>query len=1173
MLEIITGRAGSGKTHYCLNQICNEIMERPLGPSIILLLPEHMTYKVERQLANRMAQQGRGYMRCQIYGFKRFAYQILQETGGGLEQGITDMGRQLLLKHILDQRGQELKVFGRAARQRGFTAILGNIIDEFKGYGITPAQLQDTSDSMEDIRLTNKLADLALLYGDYTAAMEGRYNDSKDIMSILAERLSMSRTVAGADIWLDGFLYFNPLERQVLAELFQYAANIHVTFNMDDMTTAQGQWANQEAAGLFNQAYITRNRLLNLAEQYHCPVEYRHFTDTKRFANPVLKALENGFDKRKLQPVADVRDISLVEAATCRLEVEAAAADIIRLVKEKGYKWRDIGVLIRDEAAYGDLLSFVFKDYEIPFFSDQKRQCTNHPVAELIRSALAVTRGWRYEDVFACIKTGFFPLTFQQIDLLENYCLEFVLKGRKVWCQTEPWAYYARYSIDDEQEEISEEKQLRAGTADQLRRLVAAPLAKLQDALTNSSTTRGKIGAIYQFLVDIDVPKTLQDWADQAEQTGALDVAREHQQVWNDIMEMLDQLVEVSGDTQMGIQELQVLLEEGLTGLQMSLIPPGLDYVNIASFDKNALDNIKAIYILGANAGVMPGHTVESLVLSDADRLHINQTNIIELAIMGEEASFSENYLIYKAFTQAQEYLWVSYTLASAAGEAMTGAEIVSKIKALLPTSTLRTIPLDWMKSFEEAEQLTMLANKRQSVSALAIALRELRDEGDLPQLWQRVYNYLLQNESTRSYMKLICQGLFMDPRLDRLPRDLARALYARKGVLRGSVTRFERYNNCPFRFFVQDGLKLKERKINRFSNPELGTLMHALLKDFGEQMKQAGKKWGELDQAERDQLCHDILHKLAPRVNNGMLYSSKQLEVQLKRLEKTAQFALKRLCEFDQVSKFHPEMFERSFGEYHGDGEPLNLIFPLAENNRLELVGQIDRIDLNEDKNRFMIMDYKTGSAGIKLTEVYYGLKLQLLTYLLVANQLLNKGKDTPVLPAAILYFRLQRPVVTPEKQSHNAEKIQAAIDSKLKMPGWVVDDMAVAKELDYTLAPKTASRFIQMKLDKDGNFDKNTMKIMRSQAEFDLIMEHIEHILTATGEKILDGAIDIAPCQYNDRSACDYCKFKPLCGFDPKQDGYRYRKLDNLKDDAVISTIEEQIKEEATTGSKEAQ
>ena len=420
MLEIITGRAGSGKTAYVLEQIHKELVTRPLGKAIILILPEHMTYKVERQLAIMLDGQGKGYMRCQVYGFKRFAYQVLQETGGGLEQGITDMGRQLLLKRILDKRYDELKVFGRAARQRGFANILSGIINEFKGYVISPELLEETSDSVEDARLTNKLQDLALLYGDYNEAMNGRYNDGKDIMSILVERLPMSKNVAGADIWLDGFLFFNPLELQVLDGLFKCGANIHVTFNMDDMNTAFGQWANQEVSGLFNRAYISRNRLLSLAHKHNAPVAYRHFSETKRFMNPVLKALEDGFDKRMVSTVERAEDISLVEAATCRLGVEAAAADIISLIRNKGYKWRDIGVLIRDAETYGDLIGFVFKDYEIPFFSDRKRQCANHPVAELIRSVLAIIEGWSYDDIFCSIKTGFFQLTVQQIDLLDH---------------------------------------------------------------------------------------------------------------------------------------------------------------------------------------------------------------------------------------------------------------------------------------------------------------------------------------------------------------------------------------------------------------------------------------------------------------------------------------------------------------------------------------------------------------------------------------------------------------------------------------------------------------------------------------------------------------------------------------------------------------------------------
>ncbi|ORT99579.1 ATP-dependent nuclease, subunit B [Anaerovibrio sp. JC8] len=1163
MLEIITGRAGSGKTAYVLGQIYKELMARPLGPAIILLLPEHMTYKVERQLAAMMEKQGRGYMRCQIYGFKRFAYHVLQETGGALEQGITDMGRQLLLKSILDKRYSQLKVFGRASRQRGFANVLSSIINELKGYGISPELLQEAGDSIDDSRLANKLSDLAMLYGDYNDAMAGRYNDGKDIMSILAERLPMSKMVAGAEIWLDGFLFFNPLELKVLEGLFTYGANVHVTFNMDDMASPQGQWANQEASGLFNRAYISRNRLLQLAQRLNISVEYRHFAETKRFANPVLKALEAGFDKRRMEPVAGAADISLVEAATCRLEVEAAAADIIRLVKEKGYKWRDIGILIRDEDSYGDILNFVFKDYEIPFFSDKKRQCANHPVAELIRSAIAITEGWSYDDMFCCIKTGFFRLTAQQTDLLENYCLEFNLKGKKVWRRQEPWEYFSRYSIDEENEQADSKQMLRAATADQLRRQVAEPLGRLQDALKAAADTRAMIQAIYQFMTDIEVPKILQEWSDQAEQSGALDVAREHQQVWNDIMEMLDQLVEVSGDTKMSIKELRQLLEEGLSSLEMALVPPGLDYVNIASFDQNALDNIKAVYILGANVGIMPGKSVENTVLSDADRMHINRNNVIELSVSGEEASFNENYLIYKAFTQAREYMWVSYSLSSPAGDAMTGSEIVTKIKSLLPENSIKTIPLDWISKFSEDDQLKMLANKRQTLSSLAIALRELRDAGELSELWQRVYNYLLEDEDVKGMVGLIRRGLFMNPRLDKLPRDIAKELYAARGVLRGSVTKFERYNNCPFQFFAQYGLNLKERKISRFSSPELGTLLHAVLKEYGERLNKEGRRWGDIAPAERDALCHEILHRLAPRLNNGVLYNSKQMEAQLRRLESTAKFALKRLAEFDHVSKFHPQLFERSFGGNHGPEDTLELVYKLHENNRLELVGQIDRIDVNEQGSHFMIMDYKTGYAAINLVDVYYGLKLQLLTYLLVANELMKRGQDTPMMPAGMLYFFLKRPVLTMKNHSHDPEFIRAALDEELKMPGWVLLDKDIAEQIDNTLYTDNKSRFLKISYKKDLSFSLPSLKMLKSQEDFAVLMGYIELILQETGEQIMDGRIDIQPVRKDSQTPCKYCKYHPLCGFDARLEGYDYRRISG-SDGEIMEAITNKVKGE---------
>ena len=1166
MLEIITGRAGSGKTTYCLNEICKELKKRPLGPAIILLLPEHMTYKVERELVSMLPEQGNGYMRCRVYGFKRFAYQILQETGGGLKKGISDLGRQLLLKRILDSRRKELTVFGRAAGQRGFSSVLSGIIDEFKSYDISPELLAKTSEHIEDKRLNQKLTDLSLLYADFNAAMAESYTDGKDIMNILVDKIPASATVAGAEVWLDGFLFFNPLEMQVLEGLFRYARDIHVTFNMDDMNTAHGQWTNVEAAGLFNRAYTARNRLVKLAQRLDISVEYRHFTGGARFVNPVLKEIEASFDQRRVGRLDKAEDISVVEAATSRLEVEAAAADIIHLVKDRKYKWRDIGVLIRDWDSYGDLVKFVFKDYDIPYFSDKKRQCANHPVAELIRSAISVvgggryTAGWQYEDIFCCIKTGFFHLTYQQIDLLENYCLEFVLKGARVWQQEAPWEYFSRYSIDNETEQISEAQQLRSGTADQLRRLVAEPLTKLQNGLGQGRTARTKIMALYEFLMELEVPQTLQEWADKAVHDGDLDFAREHQQVWNDIMEMLDQLVEVSGETVISNKELLLLLEEGLSALEMALIPPGLDYVNIASFDQNSLDNIRAVYILGANAGIMPRRPMENIVLSDVDRLHINQKNIIELSLLGEEASFNEGYLIYKAFTQAREYMWVSYALSTAAGEAVSGAEIVGKIRELLPRNSLKTISLDWMETFSENDQLFMLVRPRQSLSALAAALRKLRDTGELPPLWQQVYNGLRENTKVRSQLDLVREGLFFNSRLERLPQNIAKALYAKNGWLTGSVTSFEGYNKCPFQYFAQHGLKLRERKINRFTSPELGTLLHGVFREFGEKLKAANRHWSDLTAAERDSLCHDILHKLAPRLNNGMLYSSRQLEIQLKRLEKTAKFALERLCEFDRVSKFSPQLFERSFGRSFAADDTLQVVYQLHGGTRLELVGQIDRIDLSEDGQYFMVMDYKTGYAAINMVEVYYGLRLQLLTYLLVAAQLLAKGNSGKALPAGMLYFFLKKPMVKMERHCQDAEKIRAGIDKELRMPGWILMDKAVVQQIDSMLGAGESSRFIKVGLKKDGDFDRKSLKILKSQEEFQLLMEYVELIFQDTGHRIMDGHIEIEPYRLQKMTPCRYCKYHPLCGFEPQLPGYDYKRL-TIDEAGAIEAVQERI------------
>ena len=172
--------------------------------------------------------------------------------------------------------------------------------------------------------------------------------------------------------------------------------------------------------------------------------------------------------------------MQLVEAANRRLEVESAAADILRLVRDEGWHYRELGILVRDSEAYGDLVRLVFEDYGIPFFEDSKRPSIHHPLAELMRSAIeVVSRDWRYETVFRCLRTGFFPPVREDIDRLENYVLEFGIRGRKRWQQEKPWDWHRRYSLEDG-EQVDEDTASTLALIDSLRRQSVEALTELE---------------------------------------------------------------------------------------------------------------------------------------------------------------------------------------------------------------------------------------------------------------------------------------------------------------------------------------------------------------------------------------------------------------------------------------------------------------------------------------------------------------------------------------------------------------------------------------------------------------------------------------------------------------------------------------------------------------------
>ncbi len=1142
MLEFIVGRAGTGKTAACLADIRAKLEKEPLGPALVLLLPEHMTYKAERELAASV-HGGKGFLRAYVFGFRRFTRQVLLETGGMAHPCINEVGRNMLLKGILEKRKGELSAFHKAAGQRGFSRSLSEAIQEMKSYGLSPGKLSEAAEKTEHPELKGKLADMALLVSDFQEAMKGRYNDNEDRMGLLAERLPKAKFLQGAEIWVDGFIFFNPQERRVLEELMKLASQVHVSLAMDANIHA-GE--NLRQTGIFHRSWETMETLRKMAERLGIPCRLRPLQTFFRGQGAAIRRIEEQLFAFPPRPSAAGEGVVIVEAAARRLEVEAAASDILRLCREKGLRYRDIGVLIRQES-YEKLLDFVLEEHGIPFFRDGKRSAAHHPLAELVRSSFEALRGWRYEPLFRCLRTGFFPVTWEQLDRLENYVLEFGIRGSRRWLMEEDWNWQRRFGGGGTEQAEEREAQIRM-EVNFARRQVTKPLQNFRESAGKAGTVRQLTEALYEFLMELQVPVRLEEWAKKAEGEGRLAAAKEHRQIWADMMALMDQMVELRGSEEMELREYERILSEGLDTLMISLIPPGLDYVSVSPFDQNSLGNSKAIYILGANEGIMPRRSREKGLFTDAERLHLLEAGV-EISSGGMEGSLAEKYLLYRGFTEAREYLWISYALADASGEGLLPSTLVERIRAMLPKASFLSLPMESIdlpdkEGSLEGSSLWKLADGRQALSGLTAALRGRREQRAFAEWWRDVYNWLLEQEKLRIPREAALSGIFAGAGEGFLPKALAKKLFTRRNRLRGSVTRFEQYHSCPFQHFARYGLGLKERQEYRFQALDLGTLLHDALREFGERLKSEGRRWREVGEEEGRAMCGEILAKLMPRVRNELLMSTAQYRHQQERILSVAERSIRRLVALDAVSRFHPQVYERSFGTGAGSMAPLT--YALQDGARLEIMGQIDRMDFSEDGRYFLIIDYKTGKNAINLLEVYYGLRMQLLTYLLVARNLLSKEER---LPAGMLYFFLKYPMHTATMKI-GQEEARREIEKKLKMPGWVLADPEVIQAID------SSQEFIKVRLSKTGINGSDASKVKTAE-EFSLLLDYIDYLLAATGEQILSGDIRPFPYRLREQVPCSFCPYRAVCGFDLQLEGFGYRNLKAREDEEWMETM----------------
>ena len=642
MLKLVLGRAGSGKTAYVLAR-ARETAER--GGRAVLVVPEQATYETERALLRCLGPQG--CLSTEVLSFSRMAHRVFSEYGGAAVRYIDDCGRTILMHRALRQIGDMLTVYRRQAKNPVFAGTMVQTVAEYKQCGVDAQQLSDAAGRVDDPMLARKLRDISLIFQTYDAILTSGFSDSMDDLTRLAQKLEESPFFRGKTVLVDSFKGFTPQERLVLSAIFRQAAEVTVTLCCDRYAEEEG------GIGLFSPVRKTARQLTELARRCDVPEgQPETLPEPVRFRSRSLQALERGiFRPRAARYEAPAPEIHLVSAANIYDEARFAAQEIVRLSREEGFRFRDIVVISRGIELYRGILDPVFAQYGVPLFFDTRRDVETHPLMALTLAALETAAGdFRVDPILRYLKTGLAGFDILETSQVENYLLTWDIKGADAW--REPW----RQNPAGFSGGFAPEEETRLRGLNALRERIAGPLLEFSERLSAAEGARAMAEEVYRFLIAVGADRAVGRASSRLEEQGEVELADEYRQIWDKLMNVLDQTARTLGDERMPVREFTDLLRLCIAGTQLGHIPPALDQVTAGDAEHIRAGAARAVFVIGLAEGVFPRTYTVGGIITDAEREKLIRLGL-ELAPPAHEQAVEERLLAYLALTCASERL------------------------------------------------------------------------------------------------------------------------------------------------------------------------------------------------------------------------------------------------------------------------------------------------------------------------------------------------------------------------------------------------------------------------------------------------------------------------------------------------------------------------------------
>lgn len=907
-LQLIYGRAGTGKSTVILEQVKNNLHSEVKQ---YIIIPEQFSYSEEKKLMAEL--QENSIINAEVITFKRMAERVQTEVAGRTKSLLSKSGKAMIMYSILDKQKDKLQYIKNSSNN----IDLGiQTIKDFKKNVIKYQDIEGLIESVDKPLLKAKLQDVNIIYSEYEKCIQEKFLDEEDKISKLATSLESSTMFDNSDIYIDEFSGFTKQEYQVIAKLLKKARKVRLAICLDELNEK-----NKTDIFYFNKSAV--EELIDIATECGVEVEKPIYLNKQyKLKNPEIKHLEqNLYAPTYAKYAGEVKNIKTILTLNPYEEIEYVAKNIIKLVRDEGYKYSDIAIIARNIDEVQSKVKAILGNNGIPVFIDNKEDLARSQFIKYILALLEIlAKNWSQEAVISYIKSGFLKIDEDDIYKLENYVIKWGIQGRK-WYK-EDWEY--------EEENFNE-----------LREKIVLPILDLKAKLEGQKTATNISKAIYSFLDKNDIYTQIEEKIKKYEESGNILLSKNCKASLENLIEVLDEIIYIFEDQKMSFEKYREILKIGLSYKELGNIPEVIDQVILGDIERSRSHEIKIAFILGVNDGNFPSINKIEGFLNDDDRETLKSLGK-EIAKGSLELTYEDQFNIYKALTTAKEKLYLMYTSTDKDGATLRQSILITKIKRIFPNLKEESTILN-----SEPE----ITSKQATFQELLFELQKLKNGEQIDDIWYEVYNWYKTDPKWSNILEKAMIELKYLKTPEKISKENIEKLYGK--TLKTSISKLETYRRCPFQYHLKYGLKLQEKEEFKVRAIDTGSFMHEVIEEFFRRAEDVKK----ITEEEISKLVDEIiLDKLSLR-KNYLFTSNKKFIALTNRLKRIINKSLGYIVYQIQNSDFTVLANEVEFSKTI---------------NNVEITGKIDRVDISNDGDFLRVIDYKSSSKNINLNDVF---------------------------------------------------------------------------------------------------------------------------------------------------------------------------------------------------------